>query len=106
MARNNTSRAKRATNLTASRGNAGKNKAMSILRELRERANGLPDVMYNYQGKMNARQRREYVQNLIGRKLSGRVRVNFIRNKKLDRTATRNGIRRTLEGYRISYTYS
>ena len=106
MARNTTSRAKRATNLTASRGNAGKNKAMSILRELRERANGLPDVLYNYQGKMNARQRREYVQNITGRKLASRTRVRFERNSKLDRTATRDGIRRTLEGYKISYTYS
>ena len=93
------------TNLTASRGNAGKNKAQSILRELRE-GSTLPDVIYNYRGGMNAAERRAYVSNLIGRKLSSNVHVNFTANKKLNKTTTSGGIRRTLEGYRISYTYS
>ena len=96
----------RTTNLTASRGNAGKNKAMSIIRELRERSAGLPDTIYNYQGKMNARQRREYVSNLIGRKLTNRTMVRFTRDASLDKVSKSGGVRRTLEGYRISYSYS
>lgn len=103
------SRAKKAigktTNLTASRGNAGKNKAQSILRQIRENASR-PSVLYNYRGNLNARQRREYVSNLMGTKLSSRVHVRFDREKSLDKVSKSGGIRRTLEGYRISYSYS
>ena len=107
MAKNN--RAKKAigrtTNLTASRGNAGRNKAQSIIRELRS-TRDLPEVIYNYRGGMNTAERRAYVSNLIGRRLSNNVHVRFTADKKLNRTTTGGGIRRTLEGYRISYTYS
>lgn len=95
----------RTTNLTASRGNAGKNKAQSILRELRE-TNNLPDTIYNYRGGMNAAERRAYVSNLVGRKLSNNIHVNFTADKKLNRTTSGGGVRRTLEGFRISYTFS
>lgn len=105
MASRTTKAIGRTTNLTASRGNAGKNKAQSILRELRETSN-YPDVLYNYRGGMNAAQRRAYVSNIIGKKLSDRVHVSFTREKKLDKKTSGGGIRRTLEGYKISYTYS
>ena len=93
------------TNLTASRGNAGKNKAQSILRQIRENAS-LPKSLYNYRGNLNAKQRREYVSNIIGSKLNSHWHVNFVRDKKLDKVSKSGGIRRTLEGYRISYSYS
>jgi len=43
---------------------------------------------------------------LIGRQLDTRYHVKFVRDKSLDRTTRGGGIRRTLEGYRIQYTYS
>ncbi len=106
MPRRNPTRAiGRTTNLTATRGNAGKNRAQSILRELRE-TNNLPNVIYNYRGGMNAGERRNYVSNLIGRKLNSRVHVSFVPDRKLNRTTSGGGMRRTLEGFRISYTFS
>ena len=109
MAKSRTSKViGRTTNLTASRGNAGKNKAQSILRELRERGR-FPDTIYGRDGspaKMNAYQRRQWAMNASGRTLSSRWHVNFSRAKALDRTSTSGGIRRTLEGYHVTYTYS
>lgn len=95
----------RTTNLTASRGNAGRNKAQSIIRELRENQN-LPQSIYNYRGGMSATERRAYVSNLSGRKLTSRTHVRFVRDQSLDRKTSGGGVRRTLEGYRISYTFS
>ena len=99
---------RKTTNLTASRGNAGKNKAQSILRELRE-GRSLPDTIYGRNGSasnMNAYQRRLWASQTSGRTLGSRWHVHFTRDKKLDRTSTSGGIRRTLEGYKVSYTYS
>lgn len=97
----------RTTNLSASRGNAGKNKAQSILRQMRE-GNSFPQSIYGRNGapQMNASQRRDWASQTSGQRLSNRWSVNFIRDKKLDRTTTSGGIRRTLEGYRVSYSYS
>lgn len=96
------------TNLTPTRGNAGKNKAQSILRQLRE-GRSLPTTIYGRNGSplnMNARQRREWASQASGRKLNSRYHVHFTPDKKLRTTTSSGGIRRTLEGYRVSYTYS
>lgn len=97
----------RTTNLTASRGNAGKNKAQSILRQMRE-GRSFPTTIYGRNGapQMNASQRREWASQTSGQRLGSRWHVNFTRDRKLDRTTTSGGIRRTLEGYKVSYSYS
>ena len=99
---------RKTTNLTASRGNAGKNKANSLLRQLRE-SRALPSSIYSRNGQpiqMNAQQRRAWASASSGRQLSSRWHVSFKREKSLDRRTQSGGIRRTLQGYSVSYTYS